>query len=118
MVESHDAETLTVHVDQHTREFHIDERPGAPPPAPCAARHIALDHLTLAAVAEGLGTCWIGAFNEEKVKQLLVVPANVKVVALTPLGYPASPDLIRPVDESRRKAEAEIFSVDKFPAGR
>jgi len=79
---------------------------------------IAIDHLTLAAVAEGLGTCWIGAFSEEKVKQLLGVPAGVKVVALTPLGYPASPDLVRPVDENRRKAEAEIFSVDKFPAER
>ncbi len=79
---------------------------------------IALDHLTLAAVAEGLGTCWIGAFREDKVKQVLSVPANVKVVAMTPLGYPASPDLIRDVDESRRKAEAEIFSMDKFPSGR
>jgi len=79
---------------------------------------IALDHLTLAAVAEGLGTCWIGAFSEEKVKQFLGVPANVKIVAMTPLGYPASPDLIGPVEENRRKAEAEIFSTDKFPAGR
>ena len=79
---------------------------------------IAMDHLTLAAVAEGLGTCWIGAFSEEKVKQLLGVPANVKVVAMTPLGYPASADLIRPVEEGRRKAEEEIFSTDKFPSGR
>jgi nitroreductase len=79
---------------------------------------IAIDHLSLAAVAEGLGTCWIGAFSEEKVKQLLGVPASVKVVAMTPLGYPASPDLIGPVDEKRRKPEAEIFSNDKFPANR
>ena len=79
---------------------------------------IALDHLTLAAVAEGLGTCWIGAFDEEKVKGLLGVPANVKVVAMTPLGYPASPDLLRPIDEQRRKRESEIFSTDRFPGGR
>ena len=78
---------------------------------------IAEAYVTLAAVAEGLGTCWIGAFSEEKVKQLLGVPANVKVVAMTPLGYPASPDLIGPIDEKRRKDEAEIFSKDKFPAG-
>ena len=78
---------------------------------------IAIDHLTLAAVAEGLGTCWIGAFSEDKVKQVLGVPANVKVVAMTPLGYPASPDLIGPIDESRRRDEAAIFSTDKFPAG-
>ncbi|MFQ5807602.1 MAG: nitroreductase family protein [Phycisphaerae bacterium] len=75
---------------------------------------IALDHLTLAAVVEGLGTCWIGAFNEERVKRLLEVPRHVKVVALTPLGYPASADLNFPLDESRRKRAAEIFSTDRY----
>lgn len=75
---------------------------------------IALDHLTLAAVEEGLGTCWIGAFREEEVKSLLNVPGNVKVVAMIPLGYPAAANLIRPVDESRRKAESEIFSTNTF----
>ena len=76
---------------------------------------IALDHLTLAAVAEGLGTCWIGAFDEAKVKSILGVPADAKVVAMTPLGYPASADLIQPIDESkRRKREDEVFSVDRF----
>jgi len=78
---------------------------------------IALDHLTLAAVAEGLGTCWVGAFDEGKVKRLLEVPKHVKVVAMTPLGYPASPDLNFPVDESRRKSAAEIFSTDRFGQG-
>ena len=50
---------------------------------------IALDHLTLAARAEGLGTCWIGAFSNEEVKKVLSIPPEVQVVALTPLGYPA-----------------------------
>jgi nitroreductase len=75
---------------------------------------IALDHLTLAAVAEGLGTCWIGAFDEGKVKRLLDVPKPAKVVAMTPLGYPASPDLIFPLEDSRRKTEAEVFSTDRY----
>lgn len=75
---------------------------------------IALDHLTLAAVEEGLGTCWIGAFKEEDVKKLLNVPKNVKVVAMIPLGYPAGANLIRPVDESRRKPQADIFSANSF----
>jgi len=79
---------------------------------------IAVDHLTLAAVAEGLGTCWIGAFSEPRVKDVLGVPADVKVVTLTPLGYPASADLIRPVEQGRRKSEREIFSTDRYPAGR
>lgn len=48
----------------------------------------ALDHLMLQAQEEGLGTCWIGAFEEKTVKALLNVPDDVKVLALTPLGYP------------------------------
>jgi nitroreductase len=63
---------------------------------------IALDHLTLAAVAEGLGTCWIGSFDEQKVKRILDVPDPVKVVALTPLGFPAvpgKPHHRKPLDE-------------------
>ena len=75
---------------------------------------IALDHLTLAAVEAGLGTCWIGAFSESKVKDILGVPDSVRVVALTPLGYPKSPKLIFPVDESRRKKREEVFSRNKF----
>lgn len=50
---------------------------------------IALDHLILAATHEGLGTCWIGAFDENKVREILQVPQPYRIVALTPLGYPA-----------------------------
>ncbi len=75
---------------------------------------IALDHLMLAAVAEGLGTCWIGAFDEQAVKQLLGVPQEVKVVGLTPVGYPRHADLIAPLPDDRRKTEAELFSTDRF----
>lgn len=50
---------------------------------------IAVDHMTLQAVEEGLGTCWIGAFDEKKVKDILAIPDNVRVVALLPLGYPS-----------------------------
>jgi nitroreductase len=50
---------------------------------------ISMQQLILAATDLGLGTCWIGAFDEAKVKKLLGIPENVKVVALTPVGYPA-----------------------------
>ena len=49
---------------------------------------IAVDHLTLAARAEGLGTCWIGSFSNAKLKEFFKLPNDVNVVALTPLGYP------------------------------
>ncbi|UCD83541.1 MAG: nitroreductase family protein [Deltaproteobacteria bacterium] len=49
---------------------------------------IAVDHMTLKAVEEGLGTCWIGAFREDEVKEILNIPEEVRVVALLPIGYP------------------------------
>jgi len=38
----------------------------------------------------------------------------VKVVALTPVGYPASPDLLHPVPDDRRKPESDVFSTDRY----
>jgi len=57
---------------------------------------ISLDHISLKAVEEGLGTCWIGAFDQEAVKKLLGVPDEIRVVELMPLGYPASEPAARP----------------------
>ena len=75
---------------------------------------IALDHLTLAAVAEGLGTCWIGAFDESEIKRVLRVPRQAKVVALMPVGYPATAELISLVDNSQRKTGSAVFAIDRF----
>lgn len=49
---------------------------------------IAFEHLVLAAAAEGLGTCWIGAFQDRKLKEILGLPKGIEPVAMTPLGYP------------------------------
>jgi len=75
---------------------------------------IALDHLTLAAAEAGLGTCWIGAFDEQAVKEILGIPPEVKVVALTPLGYPAEPGLLHPIEENKRKKREEVIAFEKF----
>ena len=48
---------------------------------------IVMDHLILAAANEGLGTCWIGAFNPEKAREIFHLPTHVEPVALTPIGY-------------------------------
>jgi len=50
---------------------------------------IAMEHIILAATDVDLGTCWIAGFDEKKVKELLEIPNRIRVVALTPLGYPA-----------------------------
>jgi len=70
---------------------------------------IALDHMTLAAVEEGLATCWIGAFSQEKVKRVLNVPPELKVVALLPLGYPDD----APSPKSRKSIE-ELVCYEEF----
>jgi len=57
---------------------------------------IAMDHLILAATAEGLGTCWIGAFNPAKLREVLDLPEELEPVAMTPLGYPAQEPAARP----------------------
>jgi len=63
---------------------------------------IAFDHLTLAARAEGLGTCWIGAFEPAELRRILELPAELEPVALTPLGFPAEDGRFnarKPLDE-------------------
>lgn len=48
---------------------------------------IAVSFMVLEAVEEGLGTCWLGAFGEDKVKELLEIPDDIRVVAMFTLGY-------------------------------
>ena len=49
---------------------------------------IAVDHMTLAATEEGLGTCWIGAFSQEEARDILKVPESCQIVCLLTLGFP------------------------------
>ena len=50
---------------------------------------IALEHIALQATAEGRGTCWIGAFDQEAARQAVGAPDGAVVVQLVPPGYPA-----------------------------
>ena len=70
---------------------------------------IALENMVLAAWNLGIGSCWIGAFNEKKVKAKLQIPENWKVVALLSLGYPAENPGPR-----KKKEQSELFSFNKF----
>ena len=70
---------------------------------------IATTQMMLKAVEEGLGTCWIGAFNEGKVKKILDIPDNTVAVALFPLGYPKEDPSPRP-----RKDFEEVFTFEKW----
>lgn len=70
---------------------------------------IAMEHLILAAADQGLGTCWVGWFDEQKAKQALGVPKEIRVVATTPLGYPDEQPEARP-----RKSMGEIVRRDRW----
>ena len=70
---------------------------------------IATAFMVLAATEQGLGTCWLGSFNEKMVKEILNIPDRVRVVAMTPLGYPGEAPDARP----RRKLE-EIVCLDGY----
>lgn len=48
---------------------------------------IVMDHIILAATEEGLGTCWIAAFDPEAAREVLELPEDVEPIAFTPLGY-------------------------------
>ena len=54
---------------------------------------IIMDHLVLAATFEGLGTCWIAAFDPDMLREALHLKPNEEVFAMTPLGY-APPDAV------------------------
>ena len=70
---------------------------------------IAMEHLALAAAAEGLGTCWIGAFYQDQVREVLGIPDSAKVVALMTLGYPADSPRSK-----NRKPVSEIVCYDRW----
>ncbi len=72
---------------------------------------IAVDHLVLAARAEGLGSCWIGAFNNSALKEFLGIPEDYNVVAVIPIGYPAR-DAFK--ETSDRKPLGEIICHERF----
>jgi nitroreductase len=81
---------------------------------------IAMEHIILACTELGLGSCWIGGFKENKIKEILEIPPRIKVIALTPIGYPT--DEIGVVEKSKkiitrrttRKSLREIVHYEKW----
>lgn len=49
-----------------------------------------IENMMLVARDLGLGTCWIGAFNEFDVAEVLDLPDHLRPVAIIPVGYPAA----------------------------
>jgi nitroreductase len=81
----------------------------------------ALQNMVIAAWAMGVGSCWLGAFKEGDVKQLLNIPDNWKVVALVTFGYPAEGENRFPANFqdmrerlTTKKSIEEIVSFNTF----
>jgi nitroreductase len=71
---------------------------------------IAIDHITLCAAADELGTCWIGAFDEGEVKKIIDIPPHIQVVGLLPVGYPKDPSRA----EKNRLALKELVKYERW----
>lgn len=64
---------------------------------------LSLENIMLQAEAEGLGSCWVGAFDEKEVSKILNLPENLRPIAILPVGYPLEKPL-PPPRVSREKA--------------
>lgn len=74
---------------------------------------ILVDHITLAAAEQDLGTCWICNFDMVRCREILDLPGNIEPIVLLPLGYPDE----QGADHSRhlaRKKTDEIIHREKF----
>jgi nitroreductase len=70
---------------------------------------IACVFMILQAQELGLGTCWIGAFDQDETKKILNIPGHVRVVAVIPLGYPN-----QPASKKIRKNLDQIVCYEKY----
>jgi len=75
-------------------------------PVDCA---IVLDHVSLAAVEEGLASCWIGHFDQDKCRPILSVPPPAKIIEMLIVGYPSD----EPGPKKRKSAE-ELICWEQF----
>ena len=62
---------------------------------------IALEHICLQATELGLGSCWLGSFDTEKVRIVLGIPKNIAIIELMAIGYSAD----EPKQQDRQRLE-------------
>ena len=66
-------------------------------------------HIVLAAQSEGLGTCIVGWFDEDKVRDLLHIPSSKRVWLDIVIGYST-----QPLRKKSRKSIKSIVSYNKY----
>jgi nitroreductase len=78
---------------------------------------IAVENMVLAAGGEGLGTCWIGSFDEAKVREILGIPSNFRVVVMLALGFANDKETLATkvlLAVRKRKSLGEIVSLEEY----
>lgn len=70
----------------------------------------AVQNMMLAGLAYGVGSCWVGAFDERKVSKALDIPERFRPVALVAMGYPAETAARRP--RCHRPLEETVITVE------
>ena len=77
---------------------------------------IALENMVIQATAEGLGTCWIGSFDHDKVAETLGLPEHMMVVAMLAVGYPKDKLELEESIRRRRsvKSVSEVVSIEEY----
>ncbi|HPP66998.1 MAG TPA: nitroreductase family protein [bacterium] len=71
---------------------------------------IAVEHFVLQATAEGLGTCWIGWFNERAIHKILNIPSRRRIDVCLTVGWPVS----NSIREKKRRSLDEIRSYNRY----
>lgn len=74
---------------------------------------IALEHMVLAAAELDVGSCWLGIFDEKKIKEILNIPKNNKIVALLTLGYPETPSTEESIGGIAPRPRVELDNIVK-----
>lgn len=71
----------------------------------------AVQNMELAGWNEGVGTCWIGSMNRERIKDLLGIPQHLHLLTILPFGYPTEPNAPR---RKNKKRPEEVVHWGRF----
>ena len=75
----------------------------------------AIENMILAALEDGVGSCWLGAIDRDKLRTLFNIPQNYRVDSVLALGYPDESPVLEEVTDSIKywKDENGVLHVPK-----